>query len=68
MVQQFIAAFKDRYHSTECRDLLGHEINSPEKFGKAAQANAFAVCPGYVETAVEILESLLGENSSEDTT
>ena len=68
MVQQFIATFKDRHHSTKCRDLLGHEINTPEKFGAAAQANAFAVCPGYVETAVEILESLLSENSSEDAT
>ena len=68
MVQQFVAAFKDRHGSTECSALLGRDISTPEKFGEAAQANAFAVCPGYVESAVEILDGLLGENASGGTT
>jgi C_GCAxxG_C_C family probable redox protein len=66
LVQQFIAAFRDRHRSTECRDLLGHDISTPEQLGEAAQANAFTVCPGYVETAVEILNTLLGESASEE--
>jgi C_GCAxxG_C_C family probable redox protein len=66
LVQQFIAAFKDRHQSTECGDLLGHDISTPEQFAEAAQANAFTVCPGYVETAVRILNTLLGESASEE--
>ncbi len=65
MVQQFIATFKDRHSSTECRGLLGRDISTPGLFGEAAQENAFAVCPGYVETAVEILDTMLGENASD---
>jgi C_GCAxxG_C_C family probable redox protein len=63
MVQQFVSAFRDRHRSIECRDLLGRDISTPEKFGEAAQANAFSVCPRYIESSAEILNRLLSENS-----
>lgn len=64
LVQEFVAAFKDRHHSIECGDLLGRDISTPEKFGEAAQSNAFAKCPGYLDSAVEILGTLLVESES----
>jgi hypothetical protein len=45
--------------SIQCRELIGYDISSTEKSMLAMQEKAFEKCPGYVESAVEILDDLL---------
>ena len=57
-VKKFVARFKKRHSSIECRELLGRDISTRENLQAAAKDNAFANCPGFVKSAVEILEEL----------
>lgn len=57
-VKEFVARFEKRHSSIKCRELLGRDISTREKHQAAVKDKAFANCPGFVETAVEILEEL----------
>ena len=57
-VKEFVARFEKRHSSIQCRELIGHDISTREKRQAAAKDKAFANCPGFVESAVEILEEL----------
>ena len=59
IVREFVARFRDRYSSIECRELLGYDISTREKEETAGKDGAFINCPKYVGYAVEILEELL---------
>jgi C_GCAxxG_C_C family probable redox protein len=58
-VQEFCEAFKDRAGSMICRELLGFDFRTQEGSVMAAQPGAFKHCPGYVEIAAEVLETML---------
>jgi C_GCAxxG_C_C family probable redox protein len=64
MVRKFFARFEDRHSSINCRDLLGRDISSWEKSQAAAKDKAFANCPRFVESAVNILEELFDSENS----
>jgi hypothetical protein len=51
--------FKQATGSTLCRELLGHDFGTPEGSKTIGDKNLTAQkCPGFVKSAVEILEEL----------
>lgn len=58
-IREFIEKFEKIYLSIQCRDILGHDISSREKFEKATENGDFAQCPKVVENAVKILNDVL---------
>lgn len=58
-VQEFCEEFRLQAGSLVCRELLGFDFRTPEGNLRAAQPGAFEHCPGYVETAAQILERML---------
>jgi C_GCAxxG_C_C family probable redox protein len=66
LVQQMAWQFCKRHGSTECRQLLGEDISTPEGHDKARDSKLFlTICPKLVHDAAEILEGLLSEQHSE---
>jgi C_GCAxxG_C_C family probable redox protein len=59
IIREFISKFENIYPSTQCKDILGHDISSREKFRIAEEKGYFAHCHKVVENAVTILEELL---------
>jgi C_GCAxxG_C_C family probable redox protein len=59
IVREFVARFEEEHSSIQCRELIGYDISSKEKSALAMKENAFEKCPGYVESAVNILDELL---------
>ena len=55
MIREFIDKFEDIYQSTQCKDILGQDISSGEKFKSAVEKGYFAQCPKVIEDAVNIL-------------
>jgi C_GCAxxG_C_C family probable redox protein len=56
-VLKFVEAFKARYGSIQCRDLLGCDISDSAGRQKASDQKLFStLCPKLVAGAVEILE------------
>lgn len=62
-IREFLQEFKKRNGSLNCRDLLGHDVGTPEgrQLIKEKQL-AKAICPGLVRDAAEILEEILAVN------
>ena len=58
-VKEFIARFEEQHSSIQCRELIGYDISTREKSELAMKENAFAKCPGYVQSAVKIADDLL---------
>lgn len=57
---EFIAAFKDKYGSCACRDLLGHDISVPGEFDKVLEEGLlFDFCPQLVADTLSILDGIL---------
>ncbi|MGC9397001.1 MAG: C-GCAxxG-C-C family protein [Anaerolineae bacterium] len=59
LIQELVTRFEARYHSTQCRDILGHDISSPEKFIHAREQGYFTLCPEVVEHAMKTLDEIL---------
>lgn len=60
-VQLFCDRFRERTGSLLCNELLGFDFNTPEGIFCSKQPGAFENCPRFVQTATEILDSLLEE-------
>ena len=60
-VREFVARFEEQHSSIQCSELIGYDISSTEKSMLAMKENAFEKCPGYVESAVNILDDLLAK-------
>jgi C_GCAxxG_C_C family probable redox protein len=59
-VRKLVARFEAQHGSVACRDLLGCEIDTPEKLQAARNSGLFRkTCPGFVRSAAAILEQLL---------
>lgn len=56
--QEFLLRFKEKHSSILCRELIGHDISTPENREAAMKANAYANCPNFIESAVTILEQI----------
>ncbi|MCL6589620.1 MAG: C-GCAxxG-C-C family protein [Firmicutes bacterium] len=60
LVQEFTRRFKARHGSVSCKELLKLDLSIPEELKKAQEEGVFRkLCPGYVQTAAEILEEIL---------
>ncbi len=61
-VRKLISRFEARHGSVACRDLLGCEIDTPQKLQLARDRRLFkTVCPAFVVSAAAILDELLAE-------
>jgi C_GCAxxG_C_C family probable redox protein len=59
LVHEFDAKFRQLHGSVLCGELLGYDLRDPAKIDAARANGAFAAkCPGLVEQAVKVLESL----------
>lgn len=60
LVREFTRRFVERNGSTECRELLGCDIGTPEGHREANERNLFEeVCEKLVRNTVEIVEELI---------
>ena len=59
-VGAFQEAFIARKGSTICRDLVGYDFSKEGEFEKAvASGKVYELCPGFVQTALEILDEIM---------
>jgi C_GCAxxG_C_C family probable redox protein len=61
IVGRVVERFKQVCGSTDCRDLLGFDLSTPEGSLRAQQPSVFIKCPDFVREAGEILEAILSE-------
>jgi C_GCAxxG_C_C family probable redox protein len=60
LMDEFNRKFKALHTSTNCTELLGHDISKPEEMVKARDQGLFlSKCPNFVGDAVKIVEELL---------
>jgi C_GCAxxG_C_C family probable redox protein len=60
LIKEFVSQFQDRNKSIECRELIGCEIDTPERMRAARKKGLFTtVCPELVRDAAEIIEEIL---------
>jgi len=60
IAREFVARFKARNETTECRELLGCDVSSFEGLKTAKKEKHFKKrCPKFVQDAAEILEELV---------
>lgn len=60
LVKEFADKFKARNRSIQCRELLGHDLSTPEGAEAVAEKNLFVtLCPRFVKDSTEILEEIL---------
>ena len=61
-VVEFTKRFEQLYGSTDCKELLGCNVGTAEGMRKAKEENLFfTLCPKYVKSAAEILETMLNK-------
>ena len=62
IARAFLARFKARNETTECRELLGCDLGTPEGIKTAKKEKHFKKhCPKFVQDAAEILEEILDQ-------
>lgn len=60
LVREFVTLFKAKNGSILCRELLGHDISTPEGMKIIIRENLFdTVCPDLVRDAAEIIDHIL---------
>ena len=61
--REFADVFRQRHGSVLCRDLVGHDISTPEGLQTARQQNDFArVCPVLVDETAKALMKFLQDH------
>lgn len=61
IVGKVVERFKQVCGSTDCRDLLGFDLSTPEGSLRSQQPGAFDKCADFVRQAGEILEDILSK-------
>jgi C_GCAxxG_C_C family probable redox protein len=60
IAREFTARFKERNGTTECRELLGCDLGTPEGVKTAKKEKHFKKrCPKFIQDAAEILEEIV---------
>ena len=58
--QEFMQAFGREHGSLNCQELIGYDLERPEKVAEAREKGIFQTrCRGYVESAIRILGEML---------
>ncbi len=61
LVQEFAERFRARNKSIICRELLGHDLGTPEGMQAVTEKKLFQTfCPGLIRHASEMLDEMLG--------
>jgi C_GCAxxG_C_C family probable redox protein len=62
---EFVRRFEERAGALRCRDLIQSDLTTAEGLADARERKVFATeCPRFVAMAVEIAETLMGEQDS----
>jgi C_GCAxxG_C_C family probable redox protein len=62
----FLQKFKERNRSTNCRELIGYDLQDPIQYAEAKRLGLFSMlCAKYVSDAVEITEEILNSYQNE---
>ena len=60
LARAFIDQFEARHGTVVCRELLDHDIDTPESLELAREKGLFtSICPQFVQSAVEIIAEML---------
>jgi C_GCAxxG_C_C family probable redox protein len=63
LAQAFIQRFEQTHQTTQCRELIGYDIHTPEGLQGARENNVFhTICPALVRDAVFLVNSILEED------
>jgi C_GCAxxG_C_C family probable redox protein len=62
LVQELLKDFGERFGSTNCTELLGCDLGTPEGMEYMKTHNMRPKCAEFVETTAEIVARLLGDN------
>ncbi len=63
LAREFFKQFEARHGSSNCRMLIGQDIDTPQGMEAAREKGIFdSVCPDFIKSAAEILEELLRKN------
>jgi C_GCAxxG_C_C family probable redox protein len=64
-IQEFTRRFKAANGSTNCTQLLGHDLSTPQGAAAVKAQNLSAtLCPQFVSSAVKILEEMSSEGNA----
>ncbi len=62
---EMIDAFKEKFGSANCPDLLGYDISDPDQFKAAVEAGAFAAnCTKLVEEGARLAEEYMAKEQA----
>jgi len=60
LTREFLRRFRERHGHTDCRDLIGCDISTPDGMKKARETGVFlSLCPPLVLSAAEIVEEMI---------
>ncbi len=63
ITREFLELFRAQHGTTVCRELVGHDISTPEGLQAAREQNVFGkVCPPLVEQTARALEKFIREH------
>jgi C_GCAxxG_C_C family probable redox protein len=60
--QELLRRFEQRFGSSQCRDLTGCDLGTPEGQRRFLEGRVIEQCQGYVEAATEIALAVLRED------
>ena len=65
VAQEFVERFRAANGAVDCRELLGHDMSTPEGRQAIKETGVTkAICPKLVQSASEILDEMLGAESA----
>jgi len=63
LAEEFIQRFKESHQTTQCRELIGYDIHTPEGLQDAREQDVFhTICPALVKDAVLLVDTILEED------
>lgn len=66
VLQQLFRDFEAEFGAFNCKELLGHDISTPEGFREAKRQQALSRCPEYVAWACDRLNEILEQAESNE--
>ena len=67
LTREFLRQFRERNGHTDCRDLVGIDLSTPEGRRQFKEANlTVTICVPLIRSAAEIVEEMLSDLSGED--
>jgi C_GCAxxG_C_C family probable redox protein len=62
IAEDFLKRFRERHGTLLCRELIGHDISTPDGLQNARDTGAFkSICPGLVKDAAELVAEFLDD-------